>query len=191
MWSCIKIISKVSAIIWWQLHDHTTLQTFFMQGKVIFSGFWEKLRGKRQNPAPKKLFSKVHEVTFLIISWRYMGHTATLCMCKMISEVTAINWWQPHDHTTLQTFFMQGKVKLSWFFMKWKWILGSILARFEVVQKKTCRSTSKSSIEKTIGDMKKLKAFRGGVTRLAIQCTSNHPYSSHRYLCRWPFTVSW
>ena len=45
-----------------------------------------------------------------------MDHTATLYMCKMISEVSAINWWQPHDHTTLQTFFYARKSKIIMIF---------------------------------------------------------------------------
>ena len=41
---------------------------------------------------------------------------------------------------------------------------GSFLTHFEVVKKKARHSTSKPSVEKCKGDMKKLKAFRGGAT---------------------------
>ena len=46
---------------------------------------------------------------------------------------------------------------------------GSILTHFEVVQKNPHHSTSKSSVDKSKGDMKKLKAVRRG----PVDCLSN------------------
>ena len=122
---------KVSAIDLWQLHDHTTLQTFFMAGNVNFSGFWEKLRGRRQNRAQKRAFFESLWGDFLMISWRNIGHTATWCICKMTPKVSTTDLWQPHDHTTLQTFFIEGNWQKVgfWKIQRWKisWFLDALL----------------------------------------------------------------
>ena len=82
------------------------------QERVTFVDFQEMTLPKSQSlilDAPKKLFSKMHETSFLARRLRSMDFQSMLCIWKTFVRVQGIFWYQLQDHTTRRNDFTAGE----------------------------------------------------------------------------------
>ena len=82
------------------------------QERVNFVDFQEMTLPKSQSlilDAPKKLFSKSREASFLARRLRSMDFQSMLCIWKMFLRVQGIFWYQLYDYTTRRNDFAAGK----------------------------------------------------------------------------------
>ena len=174
-----KMFPKVRAIDWWHSRDQTTLQTFYTRGKPHFFEFCEKLRGEPGDNqfyaicAFKRGFFESPRGDFFAISWLVKRSDSHVIHMKHVVQgqgyrLVALTW--PGDSSKILY-----RRKITFFRILWK-VKGKP-AQKSVPNREFCKtpnaSTSRPSVEKSRGDIKKPRGVQGGLYRLSRRSKKN------------------